>query len=81
VLQARRDRVPVVQRGLQGARDIRDRLASDEVAADHDQGAVAAADLQGSKLHTVLFNIKLPTLQIKTDYHSNNIFRSIYRIA
>jgi hypothetical protein len=54
-----RDTLPVVQRRLQGARDVRNRLASDQVAADDDQRTVAAARLEGSEFHAFSFIVAI----------------------
>jgi hypothetical protein len=43
--------LPVVERGLQAAGDRRHRTAAGEIAADDDQGAVAAALLEGGEFH------------------------------
>src|SRR5690606_13054159 len=53
--ELRRRLIPVVQRALQRAGDLRDGLAGDQVAADDDQRAVAAAGLEGGEFHGVSF--------------------------
>jgi hypothetical protein len=47
--------IPIVQRLLQGAGDLGDGLAGDQVPADDDERTVAAARLQGCELHGVSF--------------------------
>ena len=51
LLELGRATLPVVQRGLQRARDGGDGLAAGEVAADDDERAVAAALLEGGEFH------------------------------
>jgi hypothetical protein len=50
-VQARRDVAPVLQSLLQGGGNAGGAHAVAQVARDNDQGAVAAAFLQGTKLH------------------------------